>query len=37
MYILTIRVNQINKKDKTNYKLQLCNVDTNKRHGIKTV
>ena len=26
-----------NKKDKTNYKLQLRNVDTNKREGIKMV
>ena len=27
----------MNKKDKTNYKLQLRNVDTNKREGIKMV
>ena len=27
----------LNKKDKTNYKLQLCNVDINKREAIKMV
>ena len=25
----------MNKKDNTNYKLQLCNVDTNKREVLK--
>ena len=33
----TIRLKQINKKDKTNYKLQLRDVDKNKRDGIKMV
>ena len=27
----------MNKRDKTNYKLQLYNVETNKREGIKMV
>ena len=27
----------MNKKDKTNYNLQVCKVDTNKREGIKMV
>ena len=37
MCTLTVRLKLINKKDKVNYKLQLRNVDTNKREGIKMV
>ena len=37
MCTLTIRLQQMNKKDKTNYKSQLRNVETNKREVIKMV
>ena len=32
---LTIRLQYMNKKDTTNYKLKLLNFATNKREGIK--
>ena len=35
MCTLTLRLQQRNKKRKANYKLQLRNVETNKREGIK--
>ena len=37
MCSLTIRLQQMNKKHKTNNKLQLRNIETNKREGIKMV
>ena len=32
---MRIRLKQMNKKDKANHKLQLRNVDTNKRSALK--
>ena len=37
MCTLTIRLMYMSKEDKTNYKLQIRNVDTNKREDIKMV
>ena len=37
MCTLTIRLQQMNKKDKANYKLQSRNVKTSRREGIKMV
>ena len=37
MCTLIICLEQMNKNDKTNWKLQLCNIDKNKREGIKMV
>ena len=35
MRTLAIRLQQMNKKSKTNYKLQLCNIETSKREVLK--
>ena len=37
MRTLAIRLQQMNKKSKTNYKFELCNIETSKREGIKMV
>ena len=37
MWTLAIRLQFMNKKDRSNYKLQLRNVETYKREGIKMV
>ena len=37
MCTLTLRLQLMNKKDETNYKLQLRDVETNKREAIKMV
>ena len=37
MSTLTKGLRQMNKKDKTNYKLELRNVKTNRKEGIKMV
>ena len=37
MCTLTVRLKKMNKKDKTNNELQLCNIDTNIRQVIRMV